>query len=134
MHREVPSRRPRIRTHSPRPGTLRMNLQQSLKGKGFSRRGRVFSPEGTGFSPYIKRTISRWALAPEEHLFARQLSFLILACSILFSASKSSAQTYLDCHFAPGFDQSGPKRDYTSDNLFEYRDGAAEGYLIFSFT
>jgi hypothetical protein len=58
---------------------------------------------------------------------------LVLAFSILFPAPKSSAQNYLDCHFAPGFDQSGPKRDYTPDNLFEYRDGAAEGYLIFSF-
>jgi hypothetical protein len=33
----------------------------------------------------------------------------------------------------PGFEQSGPKRQYTPDNLFDYRDGAAEGYLIYSF-
>lgn len=30
-------------------------------------------------------------------------------------------------------EQSGPKRNYTPDNLFDYRDGAAEGYLIYSF-
>ncbi len=33
----------------------------------------------------------------------------------------------------PGWEQSGPARHYTPDNLFDYRDGAAEGYLIFSF-
>ena len=44
------------------------------------------------------------------------------------------AQGWLDCHFVPGFEPSGPKRDYAPDNLFDYRDGAAEGYLIFSFT
>ena len=45
----------------------------------------------------------------------------------------ASAQDYLNCHFVPGWEQSGAKRQYTADNLFDYRDGAAEGYLIFSF-
>ena len=57
---------------------------------------------------------------------------LLIACALVL-ASTVHAQTYLDCHFAPGFEQSGPKRDYSPDNLFDYRDGAAEGYLIYSF-
>jgi hypothetical protein len=44
-----------------------------------------------------------------------------------------SAQDLLDCHFVPGWEQTGPTRQYTPDNLFDYRDGAAEGYLQFGF-
>jgi len=40
---------------------------------------------------------------------------------------------YLNCRFVPGWEQSGAKRQYSADNLFDYRDGAAEGYLIYSF-
>jgi hypothetical protein len=58
---------------------------------------------------------------------------LLIACALLLAATTVHAQAYLDCHFVPGFEQSGPKRDYTPDNLFDYRDGAAEGYLIYSF-
>ena len=57
---------------------------------------------------------------------------LLIACALL-AATTVHAQGYLDCHFVPGFEQSGPNRDYTPDNLFDYRDGAAEGYLIYSF-
>jgi hypothetical protein len=49
------------------------------------------------------------------------------------AASAVSNSDYLNCHFVPGWEQSGAKRQYTADNLFDYRDGAAEGYLIFSF-
>jgi hypothetical protein len=41
--------------------------------------------------------------------------------------------SYLNCQLVPGWEQSGPRRDYRPDNLFDYRDGAAEGYLIFGF-
>lgn len=51
----------------------------------------------------------------------------------LFAAATTHAQDYLNCHFVPGWEQSGAKRQYTPDNLFDYRDGAAEGYLIFGF-
>lgn len=59
---------------------------------------------------------------------------LLAACALLLVTSAVHAQAYLDCHFVPGWEQSGPKRQYTPDNLFDYKDGAAEGYLIFSFT
>ncbi|PWT73710.1 MAG: hypothetical protein C5B46_05055, partial [Proteobacteria bacterium] len=49
------------------------------------------------------------------------------------AAPAPSAPDYLNCHFLPGWEQSGAKRQYTADNLFDYRDGAAEGYLIYSF-
>lgn len=58
---------------------------------------------------------------------------LLLACAVLVASSVAHAQAYLDCHFAPGFEQTGPKRQYTPENLYDYRDGAAEGYLIYGF-
>lgn len=58
---------------------------------------------------------------------------MLVPLLLLFATSALHAQTYLDCHLVPGWEQSGPKRQYTPDNLFDYRDGAAEGYLIYSF-
>jgi hypothetical protein len=81
----------------------------------------VVAKNPTGFSR---------ALAPE--MLSRVSVFLVLIFATLATAP-ASAQAYLDCHFVPGWEQSGPKRQYTPDNLFDYRDGAAEGYLIFSF-
>jgi hypothetical protein len=43
------------------------------------------------------------------------------------------AQDYLDCHFVPGWEQTGAARQYAADNLYDYKDGAAEGYLLFGF-
>jgi hypothetical protein len=56
-----------------------------------------------------------------------------LLLTLLLTAGTAGAQGYLDCHFAPGWEPSGAKRQYVADNLFEYKDGAAEGYLIFNF-
>lgn len=61
------------------------------------------------------------------------MRFLFCFWACVLAVQTVHAQTYLDCHFVPGYEQSGPKRDYTPDNLFDYRDGAAEGYLIYSF-
>lgn len=38
-----------------------------------------------------------------------------------------------DCSVVPGWTQQGPARSYVADNLFEYMDGNAEGYLIYGF-
>jgi hypothetical protein len=38
-----------------------------------------------------------------------------------------------DCKAVPGWSQQGEARSYVSDNLFEYMDGNAEGYLIYGF-
>lgn len=45
----------------------------------------------------------------------------------------ANAQDFLNCQFVPGWAQAGAKRDYTADNLYDYKDGGAEGYLIFGF-
>jgi len=39
-----------------------------------------------------------------------------------------------DCKLVPGWSQQGASRTYTAENLFEYMDGNAEGYLIYGFT
>ena len=59
----------------------------------------------------------------------------IAACllAILLTAGMAGAQDYLNCRYAPGWEQSGALRQYTADNLFDYKDGAAEGYLSFGF-
>jgi hypothetical protein len=56
----------------------------------------------------------------------------ILLCALL-AAMPMGAQDFLDCRFAAGWEQQGTKHQYVADNLFEYKDGAAEGYLSFGF-
>jgi hypothetical protein len=38
-----------------------------------------------------------------------------------------------DCHLVPGWEQKGPSRTYTTDDLYEYMDGNSEGYFIYGF-
>jgi len=57
---------------------------------------------------------------------------LVLPLVLLFG-SAASAQEYLDCQLVPGWEQSGTKREYTADNLYEYMDGNAESYLLYGF-
>jgi len=38
-----------------------------------------------------------------------------------------------DCGLVPGWQQHGPARHYVADNLFDYMNGNAEGYLIYGF-
>jgi hypothetical protein len=57
-------------------------------------------------------------------------------CAILagLTALVCSAQMPVpDCKLAPGWTQQGELRSFVADNLFEYMDGNAEGYLIYSF-
>ncbi len=56
----------------------------------------------------------------------------VLFCALL-AAGSAGAQDFLNCHFAAGWEQQGDKRQFVADNLFEYKDGAAEGYLSFGF-
>ena len=56
-----------------------------------------------------------------------------LLLMILLTAGMARAQETLDCHFAPGWEATGAIRQYAADNLYEYKDGAADGYLIFGF-
>ena len=56
-----------------------------------------------------------------------------LLLAVLVAVGVARAQDALDCHFAPGWEPSGPIRQYVADNLYEYKDGAADGYLIYGF-
>ncbi|HME58575.1 MAG TPA: DUF6599 family protein, partial [Terracidiphilus sp.] len=53
--------------------------------------------------------------------------------SVLLTAGLVRAQVALDCHFAPGWEASSPVRQFTADNLYDYKDGAADGYLSYGF-
>jgi hypothetical protein len=55
-----------------------------------------------------------------------------LAVGILAFARLGAAQVP-DCSVVAGWQQQGPSRTYAADNLFEYMDGNAEGYLIYRF-
>jgi len=45
----------------------------------------------------------------------------------------ATTQGALNCNAVPGWQPSGPARYYNADNLYEYKDGGAEGYLQFGF-
>jgi hypothetical protein len=51
----------------------------------------------------------------------------------LFSVCLAALGQTPDCSLVPGWTQQGPSRSYVADNLFEYMDGNAEGYLIYRF-
>ncbi len=57
-----------------------------------------------------------------------------LAITMLMLASAARAAEVADCRLVPGWEQQGPAREFVAENLFEYMDGNAEGYLIYGFT
>jgi hypothetical protein len=52
---------------------------------------------------------------------------------MLAVASAAPAADVADCHLVAGWQQQGGARHFTADNLFEYMDGNAEGYLLYGF-
>jgi hypothetical protein len=52
---------------------------------------------------------------------------------VLLAAALGAVAQTPDCRLAPGWTQQGPARTYVADNLFEYMNGNAEGYLIYRF-
>jgi hypothetical protein len=58
------------------------------------------------------------------------LVLALAASGVLTAADEAPAPA---CNMAPGWSQSGPVRTYGADNLFEYMDGNAEGYLTYGF-
>src|SRR5689334_22881756 len=58
---------------------------------------------------------------------------LALLLAALLTAAAACAQSPLSCDFVPGWQQFGTNREYTADNLYQYMDGAAEGYLLYGF-
>jgi len=60
-----------------------------------------------------------------------RIAFLLPFLLLLNTAAP--AQDYLNCHLVSGWEQSGTKRDFAADNLYEYMDGNAESYLLYGF-
>ncbi len=60
-------------------------------------------------------------------------AFLLIVCVVEITAICAAAET-ADCSLVPGWRQEGALRHFTPDNLFEYMDGNAEGYLVYGFT
>ena len=56
---------------------------------------------------------------------------LALASAALFAAPPPAPA--LRCDLVPGWSQQGEAHSYTAENLFEYMDGNAEGYLLYGF-
>ena len=54
----------------------------------------------------------------------------VLAVSAAAAAQTAPAP---NCSMVGGWSQTGPARTYEADNLFEYMDGNAEGYVIYGF-
>jgi len=54
-----------------------------------------------------------------------------LAVGLAFSLAASAAAPV--CTLVPGWTAQGKARSYTQDNLFEYMDGNAEGYVLYGF-
>lgn len=52
---------------------------------------------------------------------------------VLLALPVSLAAQAPDCGLVPGWQQQGPARTYVADNLFDYMNGNAEGYLIYGF-
>lgn len=57
---------------------------------------------------------------------------LFILAALLAAATTAGAQAP-DCSGVPGWSRQGPLREYGPDNLFDYMDGNAEGYLIYRF-
>jgi hypothetical protein len=55
-----------------------------------------------------------------------------LVCGLVFLAVPAGAAAPA-CTLVPGWTQQGAVRTYSQDNLFEYMDGNAEGYLLYGF-
>jgi len=56
---------------------------------------------------------------------------LALLLAVLAVAPVARAAGVADCHLVAGWEQRGVPRNYTPENLFEYLDGSAEGYILY---
>jgi hypothetical protein len=52
---------------------------------------------------------------------------------MLAVVSAAPAADVADCHLVAGWEQQGGARHFTPDNLFEYLNGNAEGYILYGF-
>ena len=57
----------------------------------------------------------------------------VLAAAVLSGVAAAAGGPTPSCNLVAGWAQSGAARSYTADNLFEYMDGNAEGYILYNF-
>jgi len=57
----------------------------------------------------------------------------VLLGAVLLGASMAASGAAPSCDLVPAWSQHGAARSYVADNLFEYMDGNAEGYLLYGF-
>ncbi len=62
-----------------------------------------------------------------------RFAFLLLVGAVGLATLLPAAEV-ADCSLVPGWRQAGALRHFNADNLYEYMDGAAEGYLAYGFT
>jgi hypothetical protein len=55
------------------------------------------------------------------------------ALALFLAGAAASLAQAPDCGLLAGWTQQGPARSFDADNLFEYMDGNAEGYLLYRF-
>ena len=104
--------------------TISLFSNQHLTG-GTSRQQKKKTAEGAPPSLILDFCILIFALRrPKARVRLVSLGLLAAACA---------AQVSPDCRLVPGWQQHGPSRSFTADNLFEYMNGNAEGYLIYDF-
>jgi hypothetical protein len=60
------------------------------------------------------------------------MRFVLVVAAVLAALHTAQAQVF-DCRVVAGWQQQGPARSFSAENLFEYMDGNAEGYLIYQF-
>jgi hypothetical protein len=58
---------------------------------------------------------------------------IVLSLVFCLAAAAQDKAAAPSCNLVPGWTQSGAARTYDADNLFEYMDGNAEGYVIYGF-
>lgn len=61
------------------------------------------------------------------------MSLIGKSLALGFLAAILAAAQKPDCGLVPGWRQHGPTRTYEAENLFEYMNGNAEGYLLYRF-
>jgi hypothetical protein len=63
----------------------------------------------------------------------RTLRPVVLVLAVAGWLAAADQAPPLACNLVPGWSGVGPERTYVSQNLFEYMDGNAEGYLVYGF-
>ena len=62
-----------------------------------------------------------------------RMRLISLTAAALAAAACGFGQPAPDCNLVPGWQQQGQPRTHNAENLFEYMNGNAEGYLIYGF-